>query len=221
MIYQEQIKKVVQELYDTTKKLATSRHYTFTYLWVKHSFGLDLSDKKIRDNVHEMSYSNDFCDLIQTVDFDDDKREVTIMLWESNNKKKYTLENYKEFCDKALICPPFDDEENWQKWIDEHKIHIIANDCIMELDYDADAINEIEFSLREIHQAIHGDGTATTGNTVGSEYRNATWKDILKLTVWRGFCEDSHDLGVEIQKCIKDFYRDTFTKIMKVIEEQT
>ena len=104
------------------------------------------------------------------------------MIWESNTKamKKYTLENYKEFCDKALICPPFEDEENWQKWIDSHKVQIIANDCVMELDYDADTINEIEFSLREIYEAILGDGTATTGNTVGSEYRPAELKDVVR-----------------------------------------
>lgn len=140
---------------------------------------------------------------------------------EAKEVKKYTLENYKEFCEKALVCPPFEDEENWQKWIDEHKIQIIANDCIMELDYDADAVNEIEFGLREIHEAILGSGEPTTGNTVGSEYPNATWKDILRFAVWYGFCEDSHDLAVEIQKCIKDFYRDTFMKIMKEIEKQT
>lgn len=180
MTYEQQIKNVVQKLYDETKRLASSRHYTFSYLWVKDELGLDLSNKEVRDDVHEMSYSNDFCDLIQTVDFDDDKKEVTIMTWESNNKKKYTLENYKEFCDKALICPPYDDEEQWQKWIDEHKIQIIANDCVMELDYDADAINEIEFSLREIHEAILGDGEATTGNTFGSEYRQAELKDVVR-----------------------------------------
>ena len=221
MNYNEQIKKVVQEFYDVTKAFATSRHYTISYWWVESNFGLDLSDKKVRSDVHEMTYSNDFCDLIQCVDFDDDKNEVLIMIWESNNKKKYTLENYKEFCEKALICPPFEDEESWQKWIDEHKIQIIANDCVIELDYDADAVNEIEFGLREIHEAILGSGEATTGNTVGSEYPNATWKDILRFAVWYGFCEDSHDLGVEIQKCIQNFYRDTFTKIMKEIEGQT
>lgn len=102
---------------------------------------------------------------------------------EVKEMKKYTLKNYKEFCDEALICPPFEDEENWQKWIDSHKVHIIANDCVMELDYDADVINEIEFSLREIHEAILGSGEATTGNTVGSEYRPAELKDIVRYFI--------------------------------------
>ena len=80
--------------------------------------------------------------------------------------KKYTLENYKEFCDKALICPPFEDDEQFEMWIETHKVYIIANDCMMELDYDADTINEIDFSLKEIYRAIYGDGTPTTGNTI-------------------------------------------------------
>ena len=135
--------------------------------------------------------------------------------------KKYTLKDWKAFCDEALICPPFEDEENWQKWIDEHKIQIIANRCEMVLDYDADAINEIEFSLREIHNAIYGDGTATTGNTVGSEYRNATWKDILRFAVLDGWYEDSHCLEAEIDKCICRFKRDDFQRVMQKIENQT
>ena len=65
--------------------------------------------------------------------------------------KKYTLENYEEFCKDALIMPPFEDDEQIEKWFDTHKIHIIANGCDMELEYDADAVNEVEYSLREIH----------------------------------------------------------------------
>ena len=225
MNYQEQIKKVVQEFYDVTKAFATSRHYTLSYWWVESNFGLDLRDEKIRDDVHEMSYSNDFADLIQTLDFDDTKKEVTIMIWGKGNMakeiKKYTLENYKEFCDNALICPPFEDEENWQKWINEHKIQIIANNCVMELDYDADAVNEIDFSLREIHRAILGDGEPTTGNTIGSEYRNATWKDILRFYVLNRCYNTSNSLKDCVQNCISRFSRAEFEKTMKAIDEQT
>jgi hypothetical protein len=221
MNYNEKIKQVVQEFYDVTKAYATSRHYTLSYKAIESIFGLDLNDEKVQSDVHEMSYSDGFDDLIQALDFDNDKQEVLIMIWESNNKKKYTLENYKEFCEKALICPPFEDEESWQKWINEHKIQIIANDCVIELDYDADAINEIEFGLREIHEAILGDGTATTGNTVGSEYPNATWKDILRFAVLDGFYKDSHTLAAEIDKCINEFTTGRFEEIMKKIDEQT
>ena len=205
MKYQEQIKKAVQEFYDVTKAFATSRHYTLSYWWIESNFGLDLNDKKIRDDVWEMSSSNDFCDLIQALDFDDVKKEVIVMIWEkgkgAKEMKKYTLENYKEFCDEALICPPFEDEENWQKWIDSHKVQIIANDCVMELDYGADVINEIDFSLREIHNAIFGDGTATTGNTVGGGLRPAELKDIIRMAIQNDYWKVD-DFGAYIRDFI-------------------
>jgi hypothetical protein len=224
MNYQEQIRKAVQEFYDVTRAFATSRHYTISYRWVESKLGLDLSDKKVRDDVHEMSYSDEFCDLIQAVDFDDDKKEILIMIWESNNKKKYTLDNYEEFCKNALQAPPIEQFEDGSideaEWYKEHNIHIITGNHDIELGYFADNVNEIEWALAEMY-AAENDGNPTTGNTVGSEYPNATWKDILRFAVWYGFCEDSHDLRFEIQKCITNFYRDTFTKIMKAIEEQT
>ncbi|MEE1301187.1 MAG: hypothetical protein UHD64_00265 [Bacteroidales bacterium] len=222
MTYQEQIHAVLGFMYNETKCFATSSTYHIPYSKIVNAYSTQVADKKVQSDIRKEWCDSKYMDKIQALDFDDIKQEVVVMIWETNNKrKKYTLKNYKEFCEKALICPPFEDEENWQKWIDEHKIQIIANGCEIELDYDADVINEIEFSLREIHNAILGDGTATTGNTVGSEYPNATWKDILRFAVWYGFCEDSHDLGVEIQKCIESFYRDTFAKVMKEIEGQT
>lgn len=225
MDYQKQIEKAVQEFYDATKAFATSRHYTLSYWWVESNFGLDLSDKQVQADVNEMSYNNGFEDKIQCLDFDDIKKEVTIMIWEKGEgkangdmeMKKYTLENYKEFCDEALVCPPFEDEDGWQKWIDEHKIQIIANNCIMELDYDADTVNELDFSLREIHEAILGSGEATTGNTVGSQYHNATWKDILRLNVLR-MLDERTDLKTAIQRTIKYFDADAFKKCMMEIE---
>ena len=221
MNYQEQIKKVVQAFYDITKAFASSRHYTFSYQWVESTYGLNLSNKEVRDDVWEMSYSNEFCDLIQTADFDDDKEEVLIVIWESNNNKRYTLKEWEKFCKEALAMPSFEDDEPIEEWFKTHKIHIAANHCVMELEYDADVVNEIEFALREIHEAILGDGTATTGNTMGSEYRNATWKDILRFSVLDGWYEDSHCLEAEIEKCIHRFKRDDFKKIMQKIEDQT
>ena len=115
--------------------------------------------------------------------------EIKEDIKEEKEMKKYTLENYKEFCEEALICPPFEDDKQIDEWLDTHKIQIIANDCVMELDYDADAVNEIDFSLREIHRAILGDGEATTGNTVGSEYRPAELKDLVRFFILRE-CEN-------------------------------
>ena len=146
------------------------------------------------------------------------------MIWESNNKKRYTIDQYEEFSREALDCPPLEEFEDGtideNKWYEENKIIITKGKHQMELEYNADNVNEVDRALREMYEVEMDIMSATTGNTVGSEYPNATWKDILRFAVWYGFCEDSHDLGVEIQKCIKDFYRDTFTRIMKVIEEQ-
>ncbi len=108
----------------------------------------------------------------------------TTNIEEEDEMKKYELKDYKEFCREALVCPPFEEFEGGSidenEWWDEHKIQIVANNCVMELDYDADAVNEIEFALREIHEAIEGDGEATTGNTFGSEYRPAELKDVVR-----------------------------------------
>ena len=194
MNYQETIKKAVQRFYDITISFATSRHFTISYLWVESEFGLDLNDPKVRADVHEMSYSNDFCDLIQALDFDDDKQEVLIMMWKSNNKKKYTLKNYKEFCLNALQAPPIEEFEdgsiNEDKWYKENMIHITVGNHDIELGYNADNVNEIEYALREMYDVEYGDSGATTGNTVGSQYRSAELKDIVRIAVqsdWDNF----------------------------------
>ena len=96
MNYQEQIKKAVQEFYDVTKAFATSSHYTLSYWWVESNFGLDLNDEKVRSDVHEMSYSNGFQDLIQALDFDNIKKEVLVMIWERGERAKKEIEGVKE-----------------------------------------------------------------------------------------------------------------------------
>ena len=158
---------------------------------------------------------------VSSSDIRDIVEELREMIKEKKEMKKYTLKEWKEFCKDALIMPPFEDDEQIEKWFDAHKIHIIANGCDMELEYDADAVNEIEFSLREIYEAIHGSGKPTTGNTMGSEYRDATWKDILRFAVLDGFYEDSHSLEVEIDECINRFTPRRLEEIMKKINEQT
>lgn len=173
MSYQEKIRNLVQELYDTTEAFATSRHYTFSYWWIESNFGLDLNDKKIRDDVWEMSYSDGFCDLIQAMDFDDDNKRVTLMMWKSNNKKKYTIDTYKEFCDNALVTPPIEEFDNGtideNKWWKEHRIRIAVGNHEIELDYCADNVNEIEYALKEMYEVEMDMRNATTGNTVKAE----------------------------------------------------
>ena len=147
--------------------------------------------------------------------------ELREMIKEKKEMKKYTLKEWKEFCKDALIMPPFEDDEQVEEWFKTHKIHIATNNCVMELEYDADAVNELEFSLGEIYEAIHGSGKPTTGNTMGSEYRDATWKDILRFAVLDGFYEDSHSLEVEIDECINRFTPRRLEEIMKKINKQT
>ena len=222
MTYEQQIKMVVTFLYNETKCFATSSTYHIPYNKINNAYSLDVNNDKVQSDIRE-EFGKNHLDKIQAMDFDNIKEEVIVMIWESNNKtKKYTIDNYEEFCREALVMPPFDDEPaDWNEWYDEHAIHITCGEHDIELDYNADNVNEIEYALREMYEVEMDIRGATTGNTVGSEYRDATWKDILRFAVWYGFCEDSHDLKAEIQKCIQHFYRDTFTIIMKEIEGQT
>lgn len=106
---------------------------------------------------------------------------------EVKEMKKYTLENYKEFCKNALVAPPIEefedgsiDEEQWYK---DHNIHITVSNHDIEVGYFADNVNEIEFALEEMYEAEYGDGTPTTGNTVGSQYRPAKMIDFIRVYI--------------------------------------
>ena len=175
------------------------------------------------DSCVEVTHFADDADWWQCADCGYDATGMVFEAKEEEVKemKKYTLKEWEKFCKDALIIPPFEDDEQLDEWFDTHKIHITANNCVMELEYDADAVNEIEFSLREIYNAIHGDGTATTGNTVGSEYRDATWKDILKFYVLNKCYNTSNLLKDWVQDCIRCFDRNEFVATMKEINNQT
>ena len=68
--------------------------------------------------------------------------------------KKYTLRDYKQFCEEALITPPFENDNQIEEWFKTHKIQIIVNDCVMEMEYYADAVEEIAGALEEIYKAV-------------------------------------------------------------------
>ena len=182
MTYEQQIKMIVTFLYNETKCFATSNTYHIPYKKIESAYGLWVGTEIVECDIRE-EFGKNHLDRIQALDFDNIKEEVVVMIWESNNKKKYTLKNWKEFCDDALVMPPFENDEQLEEWFDTHKIHIAANNCVMELEYDADAVNEIEFALQEINEAINGDGTPTTGNTVGSQYRPAEFKDVVRYYI--------------------------------------
>ena len=223
MTYQEKIKDLLQWMYGTVIDFAGSATYDIPYEWVKDGYQLDLTKKEVQDDIKEM-WSSEYLDLFQAMDFDDLHQKVYVMTWKSNNKKKYTLNNYEEFCKNALLPPPIEEFEDGSldedKWYKEHNIHIVVGNHDIELWYGADNVNEIEYALREMYEAEH-DGPPTTGNTIGSEYRDATWKDILRFAVLDGWYEDSHCLEAEIDKCIHRFTRDRFNEIMKKIDDQT
>ena len=133
--------------------------------------------------------------------------------------KKYSLDNkedIKNFFKEALCPPVFDDDDNFDKWCEENKIYILAQNGVMELPYDADVINDLDLTLRESHEAIYGSGKASTGNTKGSEYRNATYKDLLKVEVRRIM----EELSVPYTEAIRKAYNMTgINKLLKYMEK--
>lgn len=185
MTYQEKIKDLLQWMYETVCDFAGSSTYDIPYEWVKDGYQIDLTKKDVQDDIKEM-WSSEYLDCFQAMDFDDLHQKVYIMTWKSNNKKRYTLDSYEEFCKNALLPPPIEEFEDGSidedKWYKEHNIHIITGNHDIELWYGADNVNEIEYALREMYEAEH-DGPPTTGNTVGSEYRPAELKDIIQFAI--------------------------------------
>lgn len=98
--------------------------------------------------------------------------------------KKYELKDCKKFCDEVLVAPPCEEFDDGiideVAWYEAHTVKIIIGDNKIELPYDADVVNELDYMLREIYEAIEGDGEATTGNTFGSQYRPAELKDVVR-----------------------------------------
>jgi hypothetical protein len=226
MTYKEQIHAVLGFMYNETKCFATSSTYHIPYEKIKNAYSMWIGDVKVQEDIAEEWCDSKYMDKIQALDFDDTKQEVVVMIWESNDKKKkYTIDNYEEFCKEALQAPPIEefmdgsiDEAEWYK---HNMIHITVGNHDIELDYNADSVNEIEYALREMYEVERDIRGATTGNTIGSEYPNATWKDILRFAVLDGFYEDSHSLEAEIDKCINRFTTRRLEEVMKKINEQT
>lgn len=225
MTYEQQIRMIVTYLYNTTKCFATSSTYHISYEAIANSYGLWVGNHDVQLDIRE-EFGNNHLDRIQALDFDDVKEEVIVMIWESNNKKKkYTIDNYEEFCSNALQAPPIEEFEEGKidevQWYKDHMIHITVGNHDIELGYFADNVNEIEWALQEMYAAEY-DGPPTTGNTVGSEYPNATWKDILRFAVlsqlYDNECEDYKEA---IWKCIHRFTKQFYTEVMQKIEAQT
>lgn len=226
MKYSETLVKQWAEEIIGAAKQSTTCSYVIRYGNVD---SFDPTDRECQKDVIEYLWDwKHLDDNLQAVDFNDKAQLIVVMWYEPPKKeieevkemKKYTLKEWEKFCQDALIMPPFEDDEQIEEWFNTHKIHIAANGHIMELEYDADAVNEIEFSLREIYNAIHGDGTATTGNTVGSEYRDATWKDILRLNIMR-WVYDGKSMRDAIRETAYSFSSETYMKCMLEINHPT
>lgn len=148
-------------------------------------------------------------DNLRAVDFDNHSEHIVVMWYEVPNKentiepkfeeetkmKKYTLKDYEAFSREALVCPPMEEFEDGtideDKWYEDHKIRIIVGEHEIDIGYFADTVNEIAFALREMYEEEYGSGNPTTGNTVGSEYRPAELKDIIRVALQ----EDWDDWG--------------------------
>ena len=82
--------------------------------------------------------------------------ELVLMKAEVKEMKKYTINDYKEFCNNALELPPLDDFYDGKvdeiEWYKTHKIHIVVDNHDMELDYYADNVTEIYSALEEMYK---------------------------------------------------------------------
>ena len=223
MTYQEKIKDLLQWMYETVCDFAGSSTYDIPYEWVKDGYQIDLTNKDVQDDIKEM-WGAEYLDFFQAMDFDDLHQKVYVMTWKSNRKKKYTIDNYEEFCRNALLAPPIEEFEdgsiNEDKWYKEHNIHIVTGNHDIELEYHADNVNEIEYALREMYEVEKDMRYATTGNTTGSEYRDATWKDIVRLNIMRRVYEGK-SMKEAIHFTIYNFDITSYTKCMNEINNQT
>jgi hypothetical protein len=222
MTYQEKIKDLLQWMYETVCDFAGSATYDIPYEWVKDGYQIDLTNRDVQDDIKE-TWASEYLDLFQAIDFDDLHQKVYVMAWKSNRKKKYTLDNYEEFCKNALVVPPVEEFEDGSidedKWYKDHNIRITVGNHEIEAWYGADNVNEIEYALREMYEAEH-DGPPTTGNTVGSEYRDATWKDILRLDIMRRVY-NGKSMKEAIKFTIHSFDSESYRQCMYEINNQT
>jgi hypothetical protein len=143
---------------------------------------------------------------------------------EVGNMKKYTLKDYKDFSSEALVCPPMEEFEDGtideEKWYEDHKIRITVGEHEIEIGYFADTVNEIDFALKEMYEEEYGSGEPTTGNTVGSEYRNAELKDILCVAIqhtWGEWGNKHEDLALFLRAFVNRY--DNITNIMGVYND--
>lgn len=198
----EFVKFWVEEIMNYTKD-STTNSCLVPY---KNISSFDPFDNDAQRDIHEYICEDSvLCNAIQAMAFHDIAQMIVIILYEAPMKeknitevkemKKYTLKNYEEFSREALVCPPMEEFEDGsideEKWYADHKIRITVGEHEIEIGYYADTVSEIDFALREMYEEEYGSGNPTTGNTVGSEYRPAELKDIIRVALQ----EDWNDWG--------------------------
>ena len=136
--------------------------------------------------------------------------EIEEDIEEEDEMKKYTLKDYKKFCDEVLQAPPVEEFDDGTidecEWYEQNKIRIRVGNNDIELEYNADNVNEISYALREMYDVEYENSYATTGNTVGNEYRPAELKDLVKVAVregWEHYGYKMRDFGSYI-RCFID-----------------
>ena len=218
MTYKEQIHAVLGFMYNETKRFATSSTYHIPYDTIVNIYNIQIADKKVQCDIREEWCESKYIDKIQALDFDNAKEEVIVMIWETNAKKKYTLKNYEEFCKEALLVPPVESFEDGSidedKWYKQHNIHIVTGNHDIELDYNADNVNEIEYALREMYEVEMDIRGATTGNTITK--RPATMKDLVQY--W--FLDNSIEYSdKEFPKYVKNIFNVNWIEFYENIVE--
>lgn len=139
---------------------------------------------------------------------------------EVTEMKKYTIDQYKEFCNEALVLPPLDDfydgNIDEQEWYKNHKIHITVDNHDMELEYYADNVTEIyraleemyeiEMEVRGINNGEEDKNESVDNSTVSNEFRPAELKDIIRVAVEKDWDHFGYKLD-SFAEFIQDFIK--------------
>lgn len=150
--------------------------------------------------------------------------EIEEPIKEEKEMKKYTINDYETFSREALDMPPIEQFEDGtideEQWYEDNKIIIIKGNHQMELDYNADNVNEIDAALREMYEVEMDIRSATTGNTVGSQYRPAELKDILRVAIQNDWEDHGYKNG-SFTFFIREFVKayDDITNIIGVYDD--
>ena len=132
---------------------------------------------------------------------------------------KYTIENAKEFCRDALTMPPIDEFESGEldetEWYEDHKIHIIIGNHEMELEYNADNVNELDDAINEMYDVEMDIKSATAGNTVGNQYRPAELKDVIQVAIQNDWNEWGYVMPFEL--FVREFIK-RYANVSKIVD---